>query len=837
MWLLAWATAARGAGATDAEIQAKIERGSLAEAQRLLREKIADPEAPATTQASIQLELLSRIRYDFSATEDDVLRQIRNSIPDVTADDLQRWRETGDLQYREIDGQVRYFRRAVSNLFRFNSEARRRRDRHAPRTSESPAQHPFDLTEHVARLVELSESAPGPEICPVKHRVTYTLWVRPGHPRLTKGALVEAWLPFPQHYRQQRDVKLLTCQPAATRVSDNRVPHRTIYFCHEIDDPTQPPRFHAEYEFVTWAYCPKLDPARVQPYDTGAPLYRRQTAERPPHIVFTPEVRRIAAQIVGQETNPLRKAVRIFRWVSDNVPWCAELEYSIIPNLSAKGLAARRGDCGVQGMVFITLCRAAGVPARWQSGWVTKPGAWNMHDWSEFYVEPWGWLPADASYGVQQHPDPRVQDFFCGRLDPYRLIVNLDYGRDLQPPKTSFRSEPNDFQRGEVEIDGHNLYYDQWQWTFDVETDPLPWPVPATVERAENGSDPESTGHHRRLTRSLDQFRRQMVNDPRLFPLDVRAEWIPRPGVVRLTGHVAYQENRRALVSFLQESGFACVENRVELLPSKELGNQCYGLIRASHSLTYDRPGGQRQVVTDGLLGSPLYLLKQAGVDCYLVQGVEGYLGYVAGEDIVRVDRERFRQYQSGAQVRMRQDVRTPDGWLVPVGARLRYVGDRAGQVIAELPQGGQVTISAGACQVHDGLPDPRVHRVIEAAARLLKTPYRWGGNSSEGIDCSGLVQVAFAAAGIGLPRDSNQQMYLGSLTATRWYRDGLRPGDTLYFLGQQGKVSHTAIYVGDDLYLEAVRPVVRYTSFNPRHQQYDPRRAAAFCFAKRLLD
>jgi nicotinamidase-related amidase len=47
------------------------------------------------------------------------------------------------------------------------------------------------------------------------------------------------------------------------------------------------------------------------------------------------------------------------------------------------------------------LCRAAGVPARWQSGWQTKPGDWNMHDWSEFYVEPWGWLPADASYGVR----------------------------------------------------------------------------------------------------------------------------------------------------------------------------------------------------------------------------------------------------------------------------------------------------------------------------------------------------------------------------------------------------------------------------------------------------
>ena len=176
---------------------------------------------------------------------------------------------------------------------------------------------------------------------------------------------------------------------------------------------------------------------------------------------------------MGDVTNPLDKVHRVFDWISSHVTWCAELEYSTIPSLSQKGLATRRGDCGVQGMTFITLCRAVGIPARWQSGWITLPTGWNMHDWSEFYVEPWGWLPADPSYGTRDHADARVRDFFCGGLDPYRLIVNLDYDRPLQPAKTSFRSEPNDFQRGEVEIDGHNLYFNEWDWTFQVDTEVL----------------------------------------------------------------------------------------------------------------------------------------------------------------------------------------------------------------------------------------------------------------------------------------------------------------------------------------------------------------------------
>jgi hypothetical protein len=451
---------------TDAEIRALIASGSYTQAERLLKGMVVDQSAPITSDAAIQLEILRRTRCDFPLTESDVLSQLQKSIPDANFSDVARWREAGDLQHRLIDGELRYFRQAVPNLLRFNSEAKRRR-------RDASAAKKFDVNAHVERLVALSETSANPELYPVKHNVRYEIVVDEGHPRLKVGAAVRAWLPFPQEYRQQRDVKLIRSEPAGAIIAKSGLPHRTIYFEQTVSDATKPPRLFAEFEFVTSAYCPKLDASKVEPYDTTSELYHKYTAERPPHIVFTPEVRRLAREIVGDESNPLQKALLVFRWVSTHVPWCSEMEYSIIPNLSEKGLSARRGDCGVQGMIFITLCRAAGVPARWQSGWQTKPGDWNMHDWSEFYVEPWGWLPADASYGVRDHTNPRVRDFFCGHMDPYRLIVNLDYARELQPRKTSFRSEPNDFQRGEIEIDGHNLYFDEWDWTFRVETTPL----------------------------------------------------------------------------------------------------------------------------------------------------------------------------------------------------------------------------------------------------------------------------------------------------------------------------------------------------------------------------
>lgn len=447
---------------------AAVDSGRFSDAERLLREKVTDPEGPVVDSCAVALEIIRRIRLDYSLTPEQLLDKLRDSIPDVAAEDLERWRQQGVLQHRVIDDQVRYFGSEPSNLFRFCAEARSRR-----KADVKPAGWRFDLPNHLAQLVAEAEGSGDPQIHPVQHRIRYELRVKEGHPRLRKGARVRCWLPFPQQYRQQRDVRLISTEPPDAVVAPNGCPQRTVYFEQIIGDPSQPLRFAAEFQFVTCAYVPKLDPGNVKPYDTDSALYREYTAERPPHIVFTPELRDVVDETAGSAANPLLRARRIFYWVCENVKYCSEIEYSTIPNISGKALTTRQGDCGVQAMLLITLCRAAGIPARWQSGWETLPNGWNMHDWAEFYVEPWGWLPADPSYGLKKHSDPRVREFYCGHMDAYRMIVNLDYARELHPPKTSFRSESNDFQRGEIEIDGHNLYFDEWSWDFDVQVVPL----------------------------------------------------------------------------------------------------------------------------------------------------------------------------------------------------------------------------------------------------------------------------------------------------------------------------------------------------------------------------
>ncbi|PWV75348.1 C40 family peptidase [Halomonas sp. A11-A] len=88
---------------------------------------------------------------------------------------------------------------------------------------------------------------------------------------------------------------------------------------------------------------------------------------------------------------------------------------------------------------------------------------------------------------------------------------------------------------------------------------------------------------------------------------------------------------------------------------------------------------------------------------------------------------------------------------------------------------------------------------ILAAAQNALGTPYRFGGNSPAGLDCSGLVELAYRAAGIPVPRTADDQFR--ALPAT----PRARPGDLLFFdITGRGKASHVGIYLGDGQMIHA---------------------------------
>jgi hypothetical protein len=100
---------------------------------------------------------------------------------------------------------------------------------------------------------------------------------------------------------------------------------------------------------------------------------------------------------------------------------------------------------------------------------MVPPGAENLHDWCEVYYEGSGWVPVDVSYDLQQSEKATIKEFYLSGIDSYRLIVNDGVAGPLHPEKNNMRSEPYDFQRGEVEWEGGNLYFDKWDYDMKIE--------------------------------------------------------------------------------------------------------------------------------------------------------------------------------------------------------------------------------------------------------------------------------------------------------------------------------------------------------------------------------
>ena len=159
----------------------------------------------------------------------------------------------------------------------------------------------------------------------------------------------------------------------------------------------------------------------------------------------------------------MEKAKRIYDYVTLNVRYHYQPSYFIHESLPEHCARDRRGDCGIMSVTFITLCRAAGIPARWQSGLYVTPDEVGCHDWAMFYVAPKGWLYADCSFGASmaRRGDETLRQHYFGNLDPDRMVANSVFAAPFTPPMLGFRADPCDNQTGEVEADGVGLYGDE----------------------------------------------------------------------------------------------------------------------------------------------------------------------------------------------------------------------------------------------------------------------------------------------------------------------------------------------------------------------------------------
>ena len=138
------------------------------------------------------------------------------------------------------------------------------------------------------------------------------------------------------------------------------------------------------------------------------------------------------------------------------------------------------------------------------------------------------------------------------------------------------------------------------------------------------------------------------------------------------------------------------------------------------------------------------------------------------------------------------------DAWQPPTEAELAELAraskaaDIASPAVARLPDSPEPEDRKAGGSIKD--------RLLRVARRMLEVPYRFGGTTLWGLDCSGFVQKTFAFLGLELPRTAREQFQEGLKVS----KADLSPGDLVFFRTYAKYASHVGIYLGDNRFVHA---------------------------------
>lgn len=438
------------------DIQKKVMYGDIDGAKKLIAiyEQRDIPEL-LKKRLKMQKIILDVIYKDYNLTYQEAFAQLKELISDITKEEFIQLKDTGKIDWMYVNGEERYFRRYLSTLKKVNKEIRRRAGLDHENADE------LEVNENKA-LHDVIES--------IKQEKTIT-WhfslrasVKINDASFRPGKVL-VHLPIPAACQQITNIKIKQVSDHQGIVARENAPQRTICFKEDLLENKE---FFVEYEYDNTVSYHELDPDCVKEIKTDD--FKEELSESLPHLMFTPYLKSLAEQITSGIMNPLLKAKAIYDYITTKIEYSFMREYLTITNITEYVALSGKGDCGVQSLLFIVLCRISGIPARWQSGLYVTPYKAGSHDWAEFYIAPYGWLFADCSFGggANREGNEEQRTFYFGNLDPFRMVANSQFQKEFEPPKMYIRTDPYDNQTGEIEYEDRGLLYDEYESEIKV---------------------------------------------------------------------------------------------------------------------------------------------------------------------------------------------------------------------------------------------------------------------------------------------------------------------------------------------------------------------------------
>ncbi|MDY5023159.1 MAG: transglutaminase-like domain-containing protein [Blautia sp.] len=393
------------------------------------------------TRLRLEREMLSLLPREFPYTKEQVLKLFQEKVPDFDSQDLERLDREGMAEWIFLEGEKHYIHNILRNVMDKDDEIRRRAG-----ISEEQTEEEINLSGAIREMKEKGSLTK-------RFRLRTSVGLK--DECFSPGMHLKVHLPLPAELHQVSDVKILDHSDCKVTIDPADSLFRAV--CFE-DTPTENKAYFVEYEYTVHAVYHDFSPEdkkKAEESFVRDPHVDLYTGEQAPHIRFTPYLRQLAEEIAGEEKDPLTVARKIYDYITEKVKYSYMKEYFLIPQIPQYCAENLRGDCGVQALLFITLCRICGIPAKWQSGIYAIPGYVGPHDWAMFYAEPYGWLYADPSFGGAAFHDGNEERrrFYFGNLDPFRMAANNAFAQPFACRKRFRPIDPYDNQSGEIESD------------------------------------------------------------------------------------------------------------------------------------------------------------------------------------------------------------------------------------------------------------------------------------------------------------------------------------------------------------------------------------------------
>lgn len=243
---------------------------------------------------------------------------------------------------------------------------------------------------------------------------------------------------------------------------------------------------------------------------------------------------------------------------------------------------------------------------------------------------------------------------------------------------------------------------------------------------------------------------------------------------------------------------------------------QDHALARLSVIAIRDSADHAAEQISQALMGTPVSVLEKRQY-WSRVRTPDNYEGWMINHSLVFLTPQEYARWKGAPKVMVTEPYEQHDADRrtdLVHGDVLIDLGDSL-----ELPDGRKILRPAGVTPIRELPREFHPEQLPRFAEQYYGIPYLWGGLSSKGTDCSGLVRMAYMGQGRILPRDARLMVHEGEEVS----RDSLRAGDLLFFgNAKTGRITHVAIYDRDGEYVHSSQ-LVKRNSLDPSSPIYLP--------------